>query len=172
MVAWMRLKYPHLVSGSWASSAPVNAQVDYAEYKDVMTDAIKRVGGDNCFEVFKNAFKQMEEVVETQNASRINRAFKLCLPLDLSQDVAHFFFETSDIVAGLVQTHRAGNIEAACDLIKREKEQNGKEDLEAFAAWVTHESIMCLDMSYKNSVKKFRNTEWGSEANRQMRQWT
>lgn len=172
MVAWMRLKYPHLVSGAWASSAPISAELDFTEYKDVMTDAIKRVGGDDCYATFKNAFQQMEEVVEMGNASRINQAFNLCGPLDLSQDIAHFFYETSDIIAGLVQSHRAGNIESACDFVEREKEQNKKEDLEAFASWVNHDSFLCMDMSYKNNVKKFRNIDWGSDANRQMRQWT
>lgn len=172
MVVWMRKKYPHLVNGVWASSAPVNAQIDFAEYKDVMTNSIKKLGGDECYANFGNAFNQMETVVKSGNASRIYQAFKLCSPLDLSRDVAHFFYETSDIVAGLVQSHRAGNIEAACNFLKREKEQNGKEDLEAFAAWVNHGSLMCLDMSYANNVKKFRNIDWVSEANRQMRQWT
>lgn len=172
MVVWMRQKYPHLVNGVWASSAPVNAEVDFARYKDVMSEAINRIGGDECHGIFKNAFVQMEQVVDSGNASRIDQAFKLCAPLNLTQDVAHFFFETSDIVGGLVQTHRTGNIERACNFLKREKEQNEKDDLEAFAAWVNQGSLMCLDMSYEKNVQKYRNIEWGSEANRQMRQWT
>lgn len=172
MVAWMRKKYPHLVNGAWASSAPLSAQLDFFQYKEVMTDAIKKVGGDDCFEIFKNAFIEMERLVKSENASRLQDVFELCDPLDLTQDVSHFFFEVSDIVAGLVQGHRTGRIEGACNLMRTKKEDLSKDDLDAFAAWVTDGSNSCLDMSYQNSVNKFRNIEWGSEANRQMRQWT
>ena len=172
MVAWMRKKYPHLVNGAWASSAPLFAKVDFFQYKEVMTNAITRVGGSDCAEIFENAFAEMERLVELGNTSRIDDGFNLCDPLDLTRDVSHFFFEVSDTVAGLVQGHRVGRIEGACDLMRREKEDLSNDDLDAFAAWVTDGSSSCLDMSYQNSVNKFRNITWGSEANRQMRQWT
>lgn len=171
MVAWMRKKYPHLVSGSWASSAPLNAQLDFSEYKDVMTNAIRRVGGEECSSTFENAFREMESLVEVDNVQRLQEAFDLCFPLDLTRDVAHFFYEMSDIVAGLVQGHRPGSIERACDKMKNEKQQ-GSDDLDAFAAWVKLDALSCLDMGYDRNVQKFRNEEWGTEANRQMRQWT
>lgn len=171
MVAWMRKKYPHLVTGAWASSAPLNAEVDFSRYKEVMTDAIQRVGGDECTLTIENAFSEMERLVNAEDVREIHAAFNLCYALDLTRDVAHFFFEVSDIVAGLVQGHRPGSIERACDYMRREKE-DGKDDLHAFAGWVKHDSFTCLDMNYANSVEKFSNVEWGSEANRQMRQWT
>jgi thymus-specific serine protease len=171
MVAWMRKKYPHLVAGSWASSAPLQAQLDFFEYKEVMTDAIKRVGGDECFSTFENAFKEMDRLVGIRNATRIDKVFELCHPLDLTADVAHIFYELSDIVAGLVQGHRTGNIERACDFMSTVKEDLEKDDLDAFARWVRRSESSCLDMSYINSVLKFRNTDWSAEANRQMRQW-
>lgn len=172
MVAWMRKKYPHLVNGSWASSAPLEAQFDFYEYKEVMTDAIRRVGGHDCDIIFENAFDEMENIVASGNASRLQEVFNLCDELDLTQDVSHFFFELSDIVAGLVQGHRAGRIEGACNLMRSEKEDLSNDDLDAFAAWVTDGSNSCLDMSYQNSVTKFTNITWGSVANQQMRQWT
>lgn len=172
MVAWMRKKYPHLVNGAWASSAPLKAQLDFFQYKEVMSDAILRVGGENCSDIIKNAFIEMERLVESGNASRIHDAFNLCDPLDLEDDVSHFFFEISDTVAGLVQGHRAGRIEGACTFMQRVKEDPSRDDLDAFAGWVTDGHRSCMDMSYQNSVEKFRNVEWGSEANRQMRQWT
>lgn len=167
----MRKKYPHLVDGAWASSAPLNAQVDFSEYKEVMTNSIKRVGGDECFATFEKAFREMERLVEARELRRLQVAFGLCFPLDLTRDVAHFFFEMSDIVAGLVQGHRTGRIESACNKMRIEKQQ-GSDDLDAFAAWVKLDLWTCLDMSYERNIKKFRNEAWGSEANRQMRQWT
>lgn len=173
MVAWMRKKYPHLVNGAWASSAPLNAQVDFSEYKEVMTNAIQKVGGENCSLTFKNAFKEMERLVEVGDGRRLHVAFNLCWSLNLtSPDVAHFFYEMSDIVAGLVQGHRPGRIEFACDFMRRKKEDEGMEDMDAFAAWVKIGLYSCMNMNYENNLKKFRNIEWGSEANRQMRQWT
>ncbi|CRL02526.1 CLUMA_CG015080, isoform A [Clunio marinus] len=171
MVAWMRKKFPHLVTGSWASSAPLEALLDFYEYKEVMTNAIKLVGGDECAETFKNAFKEMEHLVEIGETRRLHLAFNLCSSLDLTQDIPHFFYELSDIVAGLVQGHRPGNIERACDYMKDQKETLDKDELDAFAAWIRKGSWTCLDMSYQNNVIKFTNIEWGSEANRQMRQW-
>lgn len=171
MVAWMRKKYPHLVNGSWASSAPLNAEVDFSQYKEVMTSAIKKVGGAECSDTFENAFKEMERLIEVGDVRRLHVAFNMCFSLDLTRDVAHFFYEMSDIVAGLVQSHRPGRIESACDKMKREKQQ-GSDDLDAFAAWVKLDSWTCLDIGYERNIRKFRNVEWGSEANRQMRQWT
>ena len=104
MVAWMRLKYPHLVNGAWASSAPVNAQIDFLEYKEVMTEGITRIGGDECAATFENAFKQLEEIVDEGNTTKLYVALRLCGPLNLTKDAAHMFYELSDIVAGLVQT--------------------------------------------------------------------
>jgi len=159
------------VDGVWSSSAPVHAEVDFFKYKDVMTRSIVSVGGEECANIIKNAFKMMEDEVKAQRTSRLNSAFRLCLPLDLTVDVAHLFYELSDIVAGLVQGHRTGDIERACQYMVNTKTVLGSDDLDSFAAWVKHNKILCIYMSYKNSVRKFTNVEWGSEANRQMRQW-
>lgn len=173
MVAWMRKKYPHLVSGAWASSAPLNAQVDFEEYKDIMTYGIQRIGGANCSASFENAFRRMEELVDAGDVNAIQVAFNLCSPLNLTtMDIPHFFYELSDIVAGLVQSHRSGSIEGACAYMANQKSVNSKDDMNAFAAWVNRGSNTCLDMSYQNSVQKFSNSDWTAEANRQMRQWT
>ena len=39
--AWLKLKYPHLMSGSVSSSGPLFAKVDFFEYLQVVHDAIK-----------------------------------------------------------------------------------------------------------------------------------
>lgn len=171
MAAFMRKKYPHLVSGSWASSAPIHAQLDFFEYKEVMANGIQRVGGDECHRTVANAFVEMERLVEAEDVGPLTTAFGLCAPLNVTADSAHFFYEISDIVAGLVQSHRAGRIESACDFMERQKTESNATDLEAFGAWVRNGAWTCLDMSYANNVRKHRETDWSAEANRQMRQW-
>lgn len=170
MVAWMRSKYPHLVNGAWASSAPLEAQIDFFEYKNVMTRSLKRVGGEECYAIVENAFNEMERLVKAGDVRTLQGAFNLCLPLDLTADVAHFFYEVSDMVAGLIQGHRAGRIQTACNMMKREKEATGS-DLLAFGKWAKENYWTCLDMSYAHSVRKYREIDWSAEANRQMRQW-
>ncbi len=136
-----------------------------------MTRSIIKIGGEECANIFENAFTDMERLVKQEDTTQISSAFKLCKDLNLSTDVAHFFYEISDIVAGLVQTHRPGNIERACDFLKAEIAE-GKNNVEAFGAWVIKDERDCMNFSYPDYIQKFTNITWGSEANRQMRQWT
>ena len=39
--AWLKLKYPHLMSGAVSSSGPLFAKVDFFEYLGVVHDAIR-----------------------------------------------------------------------------------------------------------------------------------
>ncbi|KAL7051729.1 hypothetical protein ACKWTF_004586 [Chironomus riparius] len=184
MAAWMRMKYPHLVAGSFASSGPVFAKVDFYEYKEVMAKAIQDIGGDECTDIINNAFDDMEELVDQKNTTRISEAFVLCQELELPIDIPHFFYEVSDIVAGLVQTHRNVNIQNACTQMKNAR--NFTDDIGAFASWVRGDSALvskgikqpvgnrnaeCLDFSYTKSMETFSNYTWGSLGNQQMRQW-
>lgn len=136
-----------------------------------MTRSIKTVGGDECAIIIETAFSDMELLVDQNSTSKISSSFNLCKDLQLPDDVPHFFYEVSDIVAGLVQSHRPGSIERACEYMKEQK-AGGKDDVEAFGAWVVKDETECMTFSYAAYVEKFRNTTWDSEANRQMRQWT
>lgn len=136
-----------------------------------MTRSILTVGGQECADIIGNAFSEMETLVASNETSKITSSFNLCKDLVLPDDVPHFFYEVSDIVAGLVQSHRPGNIERACDYMKEQK-NNSLDDVEAFGAWVKKDENQCMTFNYAEYIKKFNNITWGSEANRQMRQWT
>lgn len=133
-----------------------------------MTRSIKKLGGDECANVIKNAFDDMEDLVEEGNTTKITQNFNLCKPLDLPIDTPHFFYEVSDIVAGLVQGHRPGRIESACNFMTAQR-QEGKDDIQAFAAWVVKDVKECMNFSYVDYITKFKNVDWASQANVQMR---
>lgn len=173
IATWARLKYPHLINGAWASSAPLLAKVNFLEYNELMTESVRSVGGEKCVRKFESAFKKLEEFAafsEPKVLLKIKNDFNLCEPLKLCRDVAHFFYEMSDTVAGLVQSHRSGDIEKACKFML---DASHSDDVVALGAWInSKKKKKCNDMNYENTVRHYNNVTWGSEANKQLRQWT
>lgn len=51
----------------------------------------------------------------------------------------------------------------------RAQRLEGDDDIEAFAAWVVKDVRECMNFSYADYVTKFKNVDWGSLANVQMR---
>lgn len=164
MAVWLRQKYPHLIDAAWASSGPLHARVDFEEYKEVMTESIALVGGEECKAAFSEGFKEMEAIIDSGNFTKLENDFKLCKPLDAPIDLPHFMYEISDLVANLVQGHRPGKIEAGCKFIMDEK---FADKVEAIGAWVNDKATTCLDMSYWSSIAKFSNTTWDTPGNAQ-----
>jgi Serine carboxypeptidase S28 len=173
LATWARMKYPSLIDGAWASSAPLLAKLDFYEYNEIMTESLLLVGGKECVDKFQEAFKHLEEFLELSEPKllrKIHENFKLCEPLKLSRDIEHFMYEMSDSVAGLVQSHRSGDIEKACKFMLNETHSDS---VAALGAWVNLKNkTNCLNMNYDETVQKFNNVSWGSEANKQLRQWT
>uniref|UniRef100_A0AAG5D602 Serine protease K12H4.7 n=1 Tax=Anopheles atroparvus TaxID=41427 RepID=A0AAG5D602_ANOAO len=173
MVAWFRQKYPHLVSGAWASSAPVFAKVDFTEYKEIVSESIRLVGGDNCASRIERGIKQTEELLQNGEYTRVAEEFKLCSDVDLSKalDRMNFFSSISDEFAGVVQYHSTGDIEGVCKVIEDEANTG---DMQAVARFVTQGlgSFNCNNYAYKAMVDFYKNTAWDhGAAQSSMRQW-
>ena len=108
MVTFFMQKYPHLASGAWSSSAPLNAQKDFIEYLEVVSEAITIHGGDACANRIENAFAEMESLVAAENTDKITQLFNLCRPLSEASalDMMSFFSDVSGGFSGLVQYHK------------------------------------------------------------------
>ncbi|XP_042240164.1 putative serine protease K12H4.7 [Homarus americanus] len=59
LAVWFRLKYPHLVHGSVATSAPVEAVINFKEYLEVVRDSLATVSED-CNTQIKEAHQQLD----------------------------------------------------------------------------------------------------------------
>lgn len=181
LVTWFMQKYPHLANGAWSSSAPINAQLDFVEYKEVVSDALELLGGTNCTDRIRNAFKMLEQLVEDGNSNRIEEVFRLCYPLDLSNnlDVWNFFADISVPFSYAVQTHREANqdIQNECKVLV---DSELTDDLEALAYWwwstdISPESptYNCYDHRYSTYIRYFNGTGWDdASAWYAVRQWT
>lgn len=89
LAAWFRLKHPELASGAIASSAPVQAVLDFDEYMEVVDESI----GQQCSHQVSLATKQLEELVHLGRWDEIRSLFHLCPAFNATtkNDLAMFY---------------------------------------------------------------------------------
>ncbi|XP_017085009.2 putative serine protease K12H4.7 [Drosophila eugracilis] len=169
MVTWFKKLYPDLVVGGWASSAPLFAKVNFVEYKEVTGQSIEQMGGSACYNRIENGIAEMESMIATKRGAEVKALLKLCEPFDVYSDldVWTLFSEISDIFAGVVQTHNAGQIESVCQKIMA-----GSNDLNGVAGYLLDEfeesGGKCYDLSYDGITSVLLDTTYNGNI---MRQW-
>lgn len=105
LAAWFRLKYPHLVSGAIASSAPVKAVLNFDTYLEVVDTSL----GPKCVSNIRSAMNELEPLLDNENGWEIlTKKFRLCDPLDGTNkdDVANFVSAVAGNFEGVVQYNK------------------------------------------------------------------
>ncbi|XP_055752128.1 thymus-specific serine protease-like isoform X5 [Salvelinus fontinalis] len=180
--AWLRGKFPHLVYGAVASSAPVKAKLDFSAFNKVvglsLTD--EDVGGsDKCVGDISEAFAAVEAALFAGNATEVGKDFGCCeTPEDL-EDQIELMQSLADIVMGTVAYNEEGGIltiEELCDIMTNETETFDSET-EAYNRLIKLVQIdratgeePCLDASHKQTIKDLSDTNLDSAYNGE-RQW-
>ena len=67
--SWLRIKYPHLVQGSVASSGPVNAKPNFPEYLEVVDTALKKES-DECSVNVKTAVNKIQYLTQHRHIKK------------------------------------------------------------------------------------------------------
>ncbi|KAF0684016.1 Aste57867_23937 [Aphanomyces stellatus] len=99
LAAWFKLKYPHLVRGSVASSAPLWAKEDFGEYMQVVGSGLRYFGGGACYRAVEDAIVAFHKLVGSGDRDALTKLFKPCAPMHNEFDES--VFEAS--VMGLFQ---------------------------------------------------------------------
>ncbi|KAK7584024.1 hypothetical protein V9T40_004987 [Parthenolecanium corni] len=82
LAAWLRAKYPDLVYGAVASSAPVLAQMDCPEYLNNVDNTLTKFNR-KCQNDIAQANVDLDKLVESSDGRKeIGEIFQLCEPLD------------------------------------------------------------------------------------------
>lgn len=108
MAAWFRQKYPHLVKGAWASSAPLQAKVNFFEYTETVGKSIRKIGGEECYENIETAFEAIEDLITNDDMETLKKLFNICDDFDTENvyDVYNFIWSIKNVFSGIVQGYR------------------------------------------------------------------
>lgn len=168
--AWFRGKFPHLIYGAVASSAPIKAQLDFSTYNEVVGESLmnKAVGGsEKCLGTVREAFAAVEAKLLGGNQTQVGKDFGSCKPLEQPEDQTELMQGLADIVMGTVQYDREGaplTIERLCTIITNTSEAL-KQDEEAYDRLVKLVKVYqekaresCLQTSFAQSVRELNET--------------
>ncbi|XP_059468622.1 putative serine protease K12H4.7 [Neocloeon triangulifer] len=166
MTAWARARYPHLYHAAYSSGAPVQAQVEVAEYFEVVGRAYQDTDP-NCSLVIETAMRDLQKLVQNGEAATITQLFNLVEEIDLSvqDDVTLLYFVVTQIYGSLVQASLPGSLEKVCSRLTDSQQT----PLEAFAT-VYRETIFNIPLRIDASrlVESYRNqTEYRIDITRQ-----
>lgn len=127
MAVWLKKLYPDVIVGSWASSAPLEAKVnfrgelircrafllitynicfyDIADYMKVIGEAYRELGGDYCYDLIDNATAYYEDLFATGQGAEAKKQLNLCSSFDVDneKDQWQIFSTIANIFAGIAQ---------------------------------------------------------------------
>ena len=187
LAAWFRLKYPHLVDGSVATSAPIFAQLNFKEYLDVVRDSLTSNGSPQCVDNIAKATQDITKHLSTpEGRAALRDEFKLCDDIDPlnNQDISNLYSSLTGNFENVVQYNRDNRafegaiganitIQTLCDIMTSEKIGNERERYAAVNDLILKTySQKCVDFRYKNMIKELQATSWESSASEGGRQWT
>ncbi|KAF5927066.1 hypothetical protein HPG69_018332 [Diceros bicornis minor] len=92
LAAWFRMKYPHMVVGALAASAPIwqfEDMVPCGVFMEIVTRDFRK-SGPNCSESIHRSWDAINRLASTGTGLHwLSEALHLCSPLTNSQDVQH-----------------------------------------------------------------------------------
>ncbi|XP_076837462.1 thymus-specific serine protease [Brachyhypopomus gauderio] len=177
--AWLRGKFPHLIYGAVASSAPVRAELDFSAYNKVVGRSLmdERVGGsERCLNIVREAFRAVEAVLRGGNTTKVGVDFVCCDPPTSPEDQVELMQSLADMFMGSVQYNEEGvalTIAHLCSFMTNQDSAGGQGE-EPYSRLVklaelyrTLEREVCLDVSHKHTIHSLNSTSDGISGYRQ-----
>jgi len=178
LAAWFRLRYPHLTVGAVASSAPVQAELDFYQYLDVVDKSLGYFTGPECEANIKNAVQQIDKLLATQDGlQQLSDIFQVCnetLVNGTDKDISTFMSSLIEYWMSTTQynnDHGTGiNINTMCKIMADSTNPlSGFVEINALFLKMTRAD--CLSVAYEELVDVFKEIDLDDEESVGYRQW-
>ncbi|XP_034116282.2 thymus-specific serine protease-like [Drosophila albomicans] len=154
MATWLKKLYPDVIVGSWASSAPLEAKVNFRDFMKVVGEAYRQLGGDYCYDIIDNATSYYENLFYNGEGAQAKKELNLCSDFDENdeRDQWQYFSTVANIFANIAQYQRPENNDLAkyCTNL-RNFSDNDYEALSKFVQWRL-ENPECVSTKYQDAV--------------------
>ncbi|KAM9439610.1 thymus-specific serine protease [Clarias gariepinus] len=151
--AWFRGKFPHLVYGAVASSAPVQAKLDFSAYN-------------KCLNSVREAFVDLKAALLGDNEMKVVKDFGCCDVPKSPEDWTELVQSVADIFMGSVQYNEEGvmpTIAQICDIMTNQSQEEAYDRL----MYRAMSKERCLDISHQHTMLNLNESTRGSFGYRQ-----
>ncbi|SPP83761.1 thymus-specific serine protease [Drosophila guanche] len=158
MATWIRKLYPDVILGSWASSAPLLAKVDFAAYMEVVGQSFKQLGGQYCYDLINNATSYYQKLFESGRGAKAKKELNLCASFNAKSehDRWQIFSTIANVFAGLAQYQKPGNYDLPryCSVLRSFSDDDA-EALSLFVQWQLGYP-KCVSVSYQGTINYYK----------------
>jgi serine protease 16 len=170
LAVWAKQKYPNVIDGAWASSAPLNALVEDIDYFPNVHNTINSIGGPECTQVIADAFQMIEDAFDVGNTSYVEERLRVCVPLDPGNgyDIARLQHQIArDIGENFLSLASYPFIDEKCIIMRGlDQPDNPPADaLDAFARWYIDDFVRereCMYGTNDEVVRMYQDPAWDS----------
>ncbi|XP_048016571.1 thymus-specific serine protease [Megalobrama amblycephala] len=185
LAAWFRLKYPHLVHASVATSAPVHATVNFPEYLEVVWRSLAAENPECPLLVKKASDTLVDRLNDPKTYDNITKDFGLCSKLQIQSkmDSAYLLESLAGNFMDVVQYNEDNRafegavgtnitIKVLCSVMLDSSLGEPYNRYAAVARLMQKTfSQPCINAQYKSYIQDMSNTSWSGPEAGGGRQW-
>merc|ERR1712012_19244 len=170
LAGWLRLKYPHLVAGSVATSGPVAAKPDFPEYLQVVQKALD-TSTPGCSDALSRGVVQLTNLVVKSSAqAQVTDMFQLCKPWSgqnpgVLVEALLGYFETA-VQYNKPNPWQNSSTDILCSQLMDRSSGNELDQLAAINNQALERPGGCLEADYSTLVAQLQQTDFKDPAGR------
>jgi len=169
LASWFRLEFPHLTVGAVASSAPVQATLDFYQYLDVVDSSLDKLTGQWCDANIRSATQQIQSMLlSATGQAQLQTMFQTCTVPKAPKDIATFMSSLMGNWMGTVQYNDEGNnpitIDYLCNIMTNTSNTPMNNYITINNLFLHAQKLQCMDISDKDQVSSLVNTTFAAGA--------